>query len=534
MIRLLAARAHQSEASLRPRTYVHTDANALRRIFGVASSLDSQVLGEPQVLGQVKAAHALARAAKMMGPELDTALQAAYGAAKRARTETAIGQRPVTLASAALQLARDVHGDLARCVGVAGGHGRAGRIAGRASQGRGLAQPGDHEPEPWPRRAAGAAAVVPCRAVRAARKARWPTPTSSSRRSAAAHHVIARAAMDRVMVAAPPARGAPGRPRHSGRCRSGGRGARRRVPLRSRRSGARDDERPRLARRAAAEAWAIVEQELASFARTRAERDAVPAIVALRRHFEAVRAQVLRQANGDAVRATELLVNRLLHDPSEALRRIAAGEGETLTDSALAERVVARAVPARMTMRRRATRRASGEFRSQAGPGRGAPRGAAPCDGGPAISIRGSSRSCRRSTPSSGRSSTASQNLRKLRVELAGLEAMMADGRRSRDEGAGGGGALRAEGAAAGARAPGPAHAAAEGRGRREERHPRGPRRHRRRRGGAVRGRPVPHVPALRRAARLEVRDHGARRHRHRRLQGGDRRDHRAAACSRG
>ena len=92
---------------------------------------------------------------------------------------------------------------------------------------------------------------------------------------------------------------------------------------------------------ASAEAWTIVEQELASFARTRAEREAVPAIVALRRHFEAVRAQVLRQANGDAVRATELLVNRLLHDPSEALRRIAAGEGENLTDSALAERVVA-------------------------------------------------------------------------------------------------------------------------------------------------------------------------------------------------
>src|SRR5687767_12548016 len=63
VIRLLAARARESEASLRPNAYVHTDAAALRRIFGVASSLDSQVLGEPQVLGQVKAAHALARTA---------------------------------------------------------------------------------------------------------------------------------------------------------------------------------------------------------------------------------------------------------------------------------------------------------------------------------------------------------------------------------------------------------------------------------------------------------------------------------------
>jgi glutamyl-tRNA reductase len=75
---------------------------------------------------------------------------------------------------------------------------------------------------------------------------------------------------------------------------------------------------------AAAEAWAIIDAELAAFARDRAGRNAVPAITALRRHFEAHRARVLVEAGGDAVRATELLINRLLHDPSQALRKLAS------------------------------------------------------------------------------------------------------------------------------------------------------------------------------------------------------------------
>jgi glutamyl-tRNA reductase len=79
---------------------------------------------------------------------------------------------------------------------------------------------------------------------------------------------------------------------------------------------------------AAAEAWAILDQELAAFTRARAEREAVPAIAALRAHLEALRRQALAEAGGDAARATELLMNRLLHAPLEALRRQAAsGDG---------------------------------------------------------------------------------------------------------------------------------------------------------------------------------------------------------------
>ena len=96
-------------------------------------------------------------------------------------------------------------------------------------------------------------------------------------------------------------------------------------------------------------------------------------------------------------------------------------------------------------------------------------------------------------------------------------------GRRSGHEGHGRGRGGGAEEAPAGARADREAHAAAQGRGRREERHPGNPRRHRRRRGGAVRRRSVPHVPALCRRARLALRGHGTLRDRHRRLQGGDR-----------
>jgi glutamyl-tRNA reductase len=87
---------------------------------------------------------------------------------------------------------------------------------------------------------------------------------------------------------------------------------------------------------AAARGWAIVAEEVARFGRERAARDAVPAVVALRRHFETMRAEVLAQGpSDDAATATRRLINRLLHDPSELLRRAAAGGGETMGAAAL-------------------------------------------------------------------------------------------------------------------------------------------------------------------------------------------------------
>ena len=67
---------------------------------------------------------------------------------------------------------------------------------------------------------------------------------------------------------------------------------------------------------------------MAAFLRKRAERAAVPAVAALRKHFEAARDEVLAQGGLDAEAATRLLIKRLLHGPSEALRAVAAADAE--------------------------------------------------------------------------------------------------------------------------------------------------------------------------------------------------------------
>jgi len=87
--------------------YRHRNADAARHLFRVASGLDSMVLGEPQILGQVKQAWAVARAAGTLGSRLDRLFQHAFVTAKRARTETRIGSSPVSVASAAVRLLQE-------------------------------------------------------------------------------------------------------------------------------------------------------------------------------------------------------------------------------------------------------------------------------------------------------------------------------------------------------------------------------------------------------------------------------------------
>jgi len=86
--------------------YRHQDADAVRHLFRVATGLDSLVLGEPQILGQVKQAWAAARGAGTLGGQLDRLFQQAFVAAKRARTDTRIGANPVSVASTAVHLAQ--------------------------------------------------------------------------------------------------------------------------------------------------------------------------------------------------------------------------------------------------------------------------------------------------------------------------------------------------------------------------------------------------------------------------------------------
>ncbi|HEB78980.1 MAG TPA: glutamyl-tRNA reductase, partial [Rhodospirillales bacterium] len=116
--KVMAEHAELNPGDLGDQIYVLWDEDAVRQIFTVTASLDSLMIGEPQVLGQVKDSHRLAREAKMSGGGLEALFQAAFAAAKRVRSETAIGQRPVSMAAVATQLARNVHGDLSGCSGL--------------------------------------------------------------------------------------------------------------------------------------------------------------------------------------------------------------------------------------------------------------------------------------------------------------------------------------------------------------------------------------------------------------------------------
>jgi glutamyl-tRNA reductase len=99
-------------ALLAPHIYQHQDQDAVRHLFRVAASLDSMVVGEPQILGQVKEAFTVARASGTVGAHLEHLLQSAFAAAKRVRTETEIGSNSVSIASVAVELARKIFGSL--------------------------------------------------------------------------------------------------------------------------------------------------------------------------------------------------------------------------------------------------------------------------------------------------------------------------------------------------------------------------------------------------------------------------------------
>jgi glutamyl-tRNA reductase len=84
----------------------------VRHVFRVASSLDSMILGEPQILGQLKSCYTTAVDSQTVGAFLNTLLQSAFRIAKRVRSETSIGEYPVSVSSAAVELVRKIFGDL--------------------------------------------------------------------------------------------------------------------------------------------------------------------------------------------------------------------------------------------------------------------------------------------------------------------------------------------------------------------------------------------------------------------------------------
>ncbi|MBL6928265.1 MAG: glutamyl-tRNA reductase [Rhodospirillales bacterium] len=319
----LAEQAGMDPAELAGALYTHWDADAVRHIFTVTASLDSQVVGEPQVLGQVKAGHRMARAADMIGPTLEPLYQAAYGAAKRVRTQTAIGERPVSIAAAAVQLARDLHGDLARCSGLLIGAGEMGElVAGEMLAGGMSSFTVIH---PTEARAQAAARAMDCHFAPYDDMARLLAEADVTVAALGRHlHVLT---SDMVMGALK---------------------GRRRKPVFLIDTGIPGDIEPAVNRldgaflydlndleqvaleglanreTEAREAWRIVDADVAAYLHGRAERAAVPALMSLRDHFEDMRAKTLEEAPDSAERATRLLINRLLHGPSRAMREIAS------------------------------------------------------------------------------------------------------------------------------------------------------------------------------------------------------------------
>ena len=114
VLRWLADYHQLSLEELRACAYVHQDSEAVRHMMRVASGLDSMILGEPQILGQMKSAYAVAREAGTVGPLLGRLFQATFSTAKTVRTDTAIGENPVSVAFAAVSLAKQIFADLHR------------------------------------------------------------------------------------------------------------------------------------------------------------------------------------------------------------------------------------------------------------------------------------------------------------------------------------------------------------------------------------------------------------------------------------
>ena len=98
--------------SVRPHLYVFHEREAIRHLFRVAGSLDSMIVGEPQILGQLKQAYAQARDQGTIGTVLDTIVTRAFNVAKRIRSETEIGQSAVSVSYAAVELARRIFDSL--------------------------------------------------------------------------------------------------------------------------------------------------------------------------------------------------------------------------------------------------------------------------------------------------------------------------------------------------------------------------------------------------------------------------------------
>jgi glutamyl-tRNA reductase len=317
-------------------------ARAVERLMAIAGGIESTLPGEPEVLAQVRDAIAASAAVEMLGSELERLGQAALAFGKRVRTETAVGRHVVSIASAAVGVAREVFGDLAKASALILGASEAAMvIAGRLRDG-GLQRLTVTDPSEG--------RVAPLAREIGARVAPF---SGLDAELAEADIVVSGIGRGGYLITAP-------------RVDAALRQRRRRpmflvdvgvpadiAPDVHRLDGAflytlADLERiaeAGLARRreAAAESSAMAAEAAAEFLLAEAERSAVPALRALRERFDAVRADLLAERPGlSADEATRLLVARLLHGPALALKAMARGDGAETLDGPALVRMIAR------------------------------------------------------------------------------------------------------------------------------------------------------------------------------------------------
>jgi glutamyl-tRNA reductase len=324
-----------------PHMYDIVDLDAARHLFRVAAGLDSLVVGEPQILGQVKQAHTVAHDVQVAGPVLNRLFHSSFAVGKRVRSETNLGSGAVSIGFAAASLARKIFGDLRGRTVVVVGAGEMGKLTARHMKSQGV-----HQVIIVSRTMAHAARTAD--AIGGATAAPWEEMDAALTSgdiiitaTGAAAPILTKARVEAVMR------------------------ARRNRPLfvidialpRDVEAAAGEIEqvflyniddlqasvRENLARRTSevAHAEAIVTEELEKFGAWLRSRGAVPTIVALRQHCENIRRAELERldyklaglSQADEARArldeiTRLIMEKLLLGPTEQLKSL--GDADTV------------------------------------------------------------------------------------------------------------------------------------------------------------------------------------------------------------
>ena len=327
----LAEHGGLTSEELKPDSYTLADETAVDHVFCVTASLDSLVVGEPHVLGQTKAAYRLARNAQMVGSELGALMQAAFAVAKRVFLETDVGKGPVSIASVAVQAAQDLLGNLQGRQAVLVGSGEMGQLIGKSLLSAGLGRFVVTHPkmerakiiaqtmysdyalfEGLAEQLGQADIILTALGQRnpflvadmvheALRKRRWRPVFLID----LAVPGDIEAAINRIDDAF----------------------------LYTIEDLERLASESRSKRKAEAKAGRrIVADEIVAYLQSRRELDAVPLLTEFRDWGEKLREQALKVAGDDAEKATRLLLRRLMHDPTEALKAAAQNDATAFSD----------------------------------------------------------------------------------------------------------------------------------------------------------------------------------------------------------